>query len=952
MFIHLNVKTDHSVMEGVGRVEEYLQRCIDHGMKALGIANKGGLQGSIHFYKKAMEEGIKPIVGMEFSTPWGSFVAYAKSEAGYFWLCDLASLKNISIEDLFKLEEIILISKFKNNFIDHQNSNEIAHKLLEKFGEDFFIEINNNAKDDMEEIEKHAKFAHINKIPLMASGNVHYVEKSDTKLLKFINRIKNRGEGSLKSFSNEEDLSFRSCEEMEKLFNGYKEAIKNCELICDRCNLNLTRKELIFPHIENGEEELTKLVKDKVKGKYGKGEVVNERVEKELSIICKKGFASYFLVVSDIVKHAKERGIAVGPGRGSAAASIVAYLLGITNVDPMKYDLIFERFLNSKRIKAPDIDIDIANDRIEEVIDYVRTKYGALNISTFNRMTIKSLLKEAENLFEIDFQIFGDEKNITNDIINKRKKELSSKNPEIVEILESIQRLAGNVRSISTHAAGLIFKDGELKVPTFNGLVAQYDMFELEYLGFHKVDLLSLKQLSFLTKVIEKIESKKIELENIPLDDEKSYSLLAGGNTKHIFQMESKMATTILKAIRPEKIEDLALCLALNRPGPLKIYGQDSWAKDRDEILIYQEQIMMLASEYGGFDLEDSEILVRAISKKDEKLMEEFKIGFLKKAKDLGRDEKETREIYSKIEAFASYSFNKAHAISYAVISYHCAYLKANYPLQYLATLLDDDLSKLESLKGRFKIYPPDINFSAYGSRVFSNFILLGLGALKNISKNAIKEILEERDKGGFFNDFNDFTERINLNKELLKSMVHSGTFGSLEANKIAILNEVDEGDSLLLFRRPKAPLTISEEREKEKLSLRTFLTSYPLGNSGIVREIGETYMKVAMEKNILTLSKIEEVKVGDVVDIKRGEIIKSSFENSISSKAILVAHAKGEVDNKDLIKEILINHSGGSRFAIFDGTTKISKKYHIKITKKLIDALSPYFKHLEIVIK
>ena len=955
MFVHLNVKSDHSILQGVAKSKDYLKAAKKLGYKSLGIANYETLAGSIQFYKEALSIGIKPILGVEVAFSFGSFLFYAKGKEGLFSLSKLISQNRRELNDILSLDNVVVISSFTKSVIDNAEAKDITATLQNKFGNDFYIEINNNSPNDIIKINKCEEFAKEHSINLVATGNVHYIEKEDKYIQNFIRSL---GGADQHQFKEDEDLYLKSVEEIKNSFLEYNEAVAASISISEKCNLDLENRGFIFPQFKDENIKLKNLANISLQNRYKENSLANERTEKELEVVCGRGFASYFLLVKDMVDYAKSKNIAIGLGRGSAAGSILAYLLGITEVDPLKYDLMFERFLNIKRSKFPDIDIDIEHERVGEVVYYLKDKYGAVKISTFNRITFKSIVKEVEKFFEVDLS------NIKSKLQFTSLKEILSsseincrlqKDQSFKRAITALVKLEGNVRSKSIHPAGLIFTDVKFHLPIVDGEVVQYDMDELDYLGFQKIDILSLKHLTIISESLKKISmsrGKKLELSEISLKDKKTYDALHKGKTKYVFQMESTNATNILKKLKPNSIEDLAFALAFNRPGPLKAYGQMDYANIKDEILIYQEQIMKLLSDYVNFDFEDGELFVRAISKKSKSLMDEMKLKFMDRAEELGKDLREAEDIYSKISLFASYSFNKSHAISYALMSYYSSFLKFNYTTEFLASIVDYDSSQIGSLQPYINFIPPDINLSHYNSRIFGNKILLGLRSLKNISEEKIKEIINNRKKNGLYLNIGDLKKRVNILPVSLEFFIYGGIFNSVYGKRDQqYINFMEENSYNPFKKEPIKFLTLNEERAREEKALGFIASSYPSKTSeGVIRLIDNGSMVLAMKDKIVEMQAMEGVQNGDIIEVSRIKYQGSYYPAEVEPSNLILYGV--EVDESTIrleLEKTLKENKGESKFILLDKEKRQIVCHKVNISLNLLHKLKKHHLKLEI---
>jgi DNA polymerase-3 subunit alpha len=737
---------------------------------------------------------------------------------------------------------------------DVEKAEAAALRYREIFGPDqFYLELMRNGVEGQEEVNRALmEMSRRHKIPLVATNDVHYLEQNDAlvhEVMLCINTGQTlKDEKRMKMESDE--FYFRSAEEMWTLFADVPEALENTVRIASMCDLAFTFNEYHLPefHLDTGEtpfEYLKKLCDEGARQRFDEvtGEI-EERLENELDVIRSMGFPSYFLITWDFIRFAKENDIPVGPGRGSAAGSLVAYCLGITDVNPLKYDLIFERFLNSSRISMPDIDIDFCRDGREKVIQYVQEKYGASNVCqivTFGTMAARAAIRDAGRVLDIDLP--------TVDRIAKKipmipktrirealdsdmeLKEIYESEPRITELFDISMKIEGLNRHASTHAAGVVITDKPLTeyVPLCrvqNEINTQYQMEALEKIGLLKMDFLGLKNLTIMDKAVRLIRRSRgedLDLAKIDLGDAKAFRLLQSGKTLGIFQLESEGMSNLLVRLKPDTFEDIIALLALYRPGPLKSGMVDSYVKrkhgheevdylddclkevlkDTYGVIVYQEQVMRIANILAGFSLNDADSLRKAMGKKKTEVMAKFRDMFIDGAERLGHDRAKAADIYDKIEFFAGYGFNKSHSTAYGVITYQTAYLKANYPLEFMAALMSCDAGNSDKIaeyrdeckRMGIEVLGPDFNESDHDFTIGDGTIRFGLSAIKGVGDKAIETIIESRRRKGGFATLQEMLIEVDLkavNKIVLEALVKSGAFDSLGHNRSTLMRAVE----------------------------------------------------------------------------------------------------------------------------------------------------------------
>jgi len=870
-FCHLHVHTEYSLLDGACRIQELCSLTKKMGMDSLAITDHGAMYGVVKFYKECQTHGIRPIIGCEVYLAKGSrfrksknkgskddsyhLVLLAETNEGYRNLMKIVSVgflegfyyrPRVDFQTLSQYSKGLVAltgcTEGEIPFLLRQKRFKDAQKSLGQYVDIFgkhnvFVEIQRNGIPGQEDINAGlVKLARENRVPLIATNDCHYLTKEDAKyhdILLAIQTGTNVSDTERLRFPTDQ-FYLRTPREMEELFRDLPSAVSNTESVAERCQVKLDFSSVHLPEIplpkgENPSSYLRKKaflgLRRRLGGRRDKDR--EQRLEYELNMIEKMGYSSYFLIVADFVSYAKEKKIAVGPGRGSAAGSLVAYCLGITDIDPVEHDLVFERFLNPERVSMPDIDIDFQDDRRDEVIEYVRRKYGedrVAQIITFGTMAARAAVRDVGRALALPYREVDRiakmiplqpgmtlEKAI--EVVPELKQALGR--PRTRELLNTALKLEGVPRHSSIHAAGVVIGKGPLweYVPlakTQDGVVVtQYPMEDLEELGLLKMDFLGLRTLTVIQRTTDLVNGNKkvqkpLKIERIPLDDDKTYQMLSRGESLGVFQLESSWVRDFLKELRPKEFKDLVASVALCRPGPMQHipefirarFGTPHYLhpvlepvlKETYGVLVYQEQILKIASEVAGFSLGEADILRRAVGKKKRDLLVKMEQKFLKGARENGIPAKVAREIYELILKFANYGFNKNHAAPYALLAYRTAYLKAHYPAQFMAALL----SSLKGAQEKVGIYlqeakrlgigilGPSINYSKVEFCVENGSIRYGLGGIKNVGNNLAEAILRERCNRGRFKSLEDFVFRLgghHLTKKALESLIRSGAF-------------------------------------------------------------------------------------------------------------------------------------------------------------------------------
>jgi len=873
-YIPLRTTSQYSLLEGAMQIESIVNKAINHKIPAIGLTDRNNLFGALEFSEKLIEKGIQPIIGCNLSfynqKMDGSIVCLAKNEEGYKNLIRLSSELFLSNDDeklkLSKLsdfnEGLILLSGgyggLINNYLKFglkKDALELTHKLKKIFQDRLYIEIQRMGKDDFE-IDLLDISNDLN-LPIVASNTIFFESKDRFTSHDALIAIK---ESTTVNNSNRETLTnefyFKSPEEMINLFEDMPDAINNSLEIAHRTAFKVSKSDPRLPRFSGldsqGEtDELVHQAKEGLKVKIQENNISNEeiywdRLKTELDIIISMNFPGYFLIVADFIKWSKSKNIPVGPGRGSGAGSLVAWALTITDLDPIKFNLIFERFLNPERISLPDFDIDFCQDRREEVIEYVQDKYGkdsVAQIITFGSLQSRAVLRDVGRVLGLPYgQVDRICKLVPNNPANPttlseaidgdiRIREERDNDDDIASMLKIGLELEGLYRNASTHAAGLVIGDEPLQniVPLYRDPrsempVTQFNMKWVEAAGLVKFDFLGLKTLTVIDKAINLIKQKKdidIDISKIPLDDKATYELLGTGNTIGIFQLESSGMQDVLRNMQPDCFEDIIALVALYRPGPMDNipkyiackkgddkpdYMDDSLEKILKEtygVIIYQEQVMQTAQILSNYSLGEADILRRAMGKKIKSEMDAQKERFISGAIKNGINEKKADYIFEQVAVFAGYGFNKSHAAAYALIAYQTAYLKTHFPEFFITasmSLEKDNTDKLsvfvnDAKKMGIKILPPDINKSKMDFDVEENDIRYGLGAIKNTSQKDMIQINDEVHQNGNFKDLYDFAQRLDasvLSKKNLEFLAYSGAFDAIENNRNKVYQSIN----------------------------------------------------------------------------------------------------------------------------------------------------------------
>lgn len=931
-FVHLHVHSEYSLLDGAARLEELVAKAAASGMKALALTDHGVMYGAVPFYKLCKQNGIKPIIGCEVYFTAGSrkergsrkdqpihhLILLAKNETGYRNLMRLTSIGHlegfhykprIDAEVLERHHEgLICLSACLGGEVPHhllhgrtEEAKRAALRYKAIFGNDFYLELQDHGMPEQKRVNPQLiELAKETGISLVATNDVHYLNREDAKVQDVLICI-----GTGKTVEDEERLKmptdqlyFKNGGEMASVFRYIPEALENTAVIADQCSLEIEFGRHILPEyrpIPDGMtagEYLASLCEQGLQDRYshlemwqdsGAKQQLQERLRYELEVIGNMGFSDYFLIVWDFISYAHRKGIATGPGRGSSAGSLVAYVLRITDVDPMKYHLLFERFLNPERITMPDIDIDFSDERRDEVISYVVDKYGESHVAqiiTFGTMAARAAVRDVGRAMNVPYgevdrvaKLIPGHLGITIERAMKESpglKEMYETSPRIKGLLDMAMKVEGMPRHASTHAAGVVISRDALTdaVPLQAGseqtALTQYSMENLEAIGLLKMDFLGLRTLSIIERCMNWIAGEQDhapDFRNIPDNDRVTYEMLGRGETTGVFQLESAGMRRVLRDLKPSEFEDIISVLALYRPGPMEFipkyiagkHGQIAVEyphpdltpilQDTYGIIVYQEQIMQIASRMAGFSLGEADLLRRAVSKKKREVLDEQRGHFVSGSLSQGYSEDEANVVYDMIVRFADYGFPRAHAAAYGVLAFQTAYLKAHYPVHFMASMLTAVMGShrkvaeyiVECRRMGITVLPPDVNesgilFTPRGqvSNVQETstlhettsgvqdsplgFIRFGLAAIKNVGTQAMESILRER-KERPFESLLDFCRRVDLrtcNKRVIESLIQGGAFDSLPGHRAQLLAMLDETvDAALKWRKEREDLQI-----------------------------------------------------------------------------------------------------------------------------------------------
>jgi len=895
-FVHLHNHTDYSLLDGACEIGRLMGIVAELGMPAIAMTDHGNLFGAVEFYTKAKDNGIKPIIGCEAYVAQGShttraegekynhLVLLAENQEGYRNLVKLVSKSHLEgfyykprIDKELLAENakglIGLSACLKGDIAEtllqktYEDAKRLAYQYLDILGQgNFYLEIQDHGSDDDRKVDPLiVRLSRETGIPLVATNDSHYLRREDARAheAQLCIRTGKTLEDVHRMQLNAPEYYLKSREEMLRMFGEIEDALDCTWRIAERCNVKLEKVKEPFPKFDVPEGHNTDTYfefiarqgfekrKVRLQALYASGRLKHdmveyeERLDREIKMIQRMKFSGYFLIVWDFIHFSKSHGIPVGPGRGSAAGSLVSYAMGITDIDPIQYGLLFERFLNPERISMPDIDVDFCTNRRGEVIQYVTEKYGreqVAQIITFGTMGAKAAIKDVGRVLGMNFgevdritKLVPNQLNITLDEAIKKEPGLAEagrKDPRVAELLEIAQRLEGMARNAGMHAAGVVISPVPLRdlVPLYRTnqeeIVTQYDMSGLEKLGLLKMDFLGLKTLTLIRNALDLIEKHrgvKLVLEDLPLDDQKTYELFSRGLTSGVFQFESSGMKDLLRRAAPNRIEDLTALNALYRPGPIGGGMTDDFIERKHGrrpvtydlpglkeilgetygVILYQEQVMQIANRIAGYSLGEADLLRRAMGKKKAEVMAAEREHFLEGAKGRGFPVKKAEKLFDLMAEFAGYGFNKSHSAAYAYLAYVTAYLKAHYPLDFMAALLTSETGNTTNIvkyinecrEMGIKVLPPDVNSSDWSFTPDGDGIRFGLGAVKNVGQSAVEGIIAARKEAGKFNTIYQLCETVDLsllNRRVLESLVRAGAMDSLEGTRAQLFAAVE----------------------------------------------------------------------------------------------------------------------------------------------------------------
>jgi DNA polymerase III subunit alpha len=1013
-FTPLHLHTEYSLLDGAMTLPRLIERAKLLDFKSLAITDHGNVFGAVKFFGLCKKAGIKPVLGMEaylaedarvknHENRYYHLVLLVQDKEGYKNLCKLISY---SYTDGFYFKPRIdyaMLEKHSKGLIATSaclgghipkllfegNTEKVDEKIAwfnHYFKDRFFFEVQPADFEDQKRLNSLLyPLSEKYNIPLVATSDSHYLTKDDREAHEVMLTIQTQD-----TFDNPKRYTFGECrvhvrgmEEMLVAFPDHPQAVYQSGEIAAMCDFSFATGKLYFPQspipvAETPESYFKALcykglqrLLDREIIAEAKKEIYEKRLEEEIQLITNMGFIGYFLVVADFIQWAHKSGIPVGPGRGSAAGSVVSWVLQITNIDPLKYNLLFERFLNPERVSMPDIDIDFCIEGRERVIQYVRDRYGhdkVCHIITFGTMLAKGVIKDVSRVLGLPFEdsnaitaLVPDQLKITLDeaiSAEPKLQKLIEENQTVKHIFEIAKRLEGVTRHASKHAAGIVISPDPIDevLPIYvpaksNELVSQYSMTDLETLGFLKIDLLGLKNLTLIDRVLQLIKknhSTVIDIEKIPLEDEPSFALIAAGNTSGVFQLESSGLKEVLKKLKPSKFEEIIAVNALYRPGPLGSGMVDDFIEckhGRQEItyifpelapileetygvIVYQEQVLKIASAIAGYSLGESDILRKAMGKKKPEEMEKQSKIFISRAEERGFDAQKAHELFDLMAYFAGYGFNKAHSAAYALIAYQTAYLKAHYPAEFMAELISLESANpeqmcfyiAESKAMGLEVLPPDINRSEVRFSVVEGKILFGIQGIKSVGSSALETIMEARKKNGPFTDLLDFCKRVDLravNKRVLEHLIFAGAFSQFPGNRA---QQCDELSSIIeqALAHKKAVLTgqmtlfagFSQDTENKKTAyvfkpreewsnaellareyevLGLYMSAHPLsGYQEQLKLLSVSPMSELKDKNIVIVAGVIKDKK-EVITKKGDRMAFVTLEDGVSSASIII---------------------------------------------------------------
>ena len=991
-FIHLHVHSEYSLLDSTLKIDDLLKKARAFQMPAVALTDHGSILGAVNFYKKALQSEIKPIIGSElylapnsrFDKPnrredelnYFHLLVLVKNDQGYRNLCELITAS--FLEGFYRKPRIDkeLLEKYKDGLLVMSSciQGEIPCQLLrghedkaraaarwyrEVFKDNFYIEIQNHGlAEQVQVLPQLVSLAKDLDIPLAASNDVHYLTQEDAdarEILICLQTTNVISDADRPMKKETEQLYFKSSEEMAALFSSIPGCLENTLDIASRCNFEFKLKKYFLPAFKTpgklsvddffekicleGFERIQHQYLTKAKHLKHTPEVYEKRLLYEIEKIREMGFPGYFLIVWDIVRFAKESGIPVGPGRGSVVGSLVAFVMGITTIDPLEYDLIFERFLNPERVSLPDIDIDFDAERRDEVIEYIRAKYGVDNVAqivTFGRMKAKMAIRDIGRVMEVKLadvnrlaKIIPEGPKVElRDVLDKSpelQREIK-RSPEFAKLIQYALKLENNIRHTSMHAAGVVIAPKKLTeymplYKTKDDITTHFEKDEVENIGLLKMDILGLKTLTIIKNILREVrenEGTAIDLENLNLLDNKTFKLFQKGDTDGIFQFESSGMRDYLKKSKPTRIEDLIVLNALYRPGPLQsgmadVYVNRKLGKEKVSyifpeledilndtcgIIVFQEQVMQISVRIAGFSMSEADEMRKIMGKKEVSKMPAQEKRFLERAAKKGYDKKKVEELFGQMKTFAEYGFNKSHSTAYAYLAYQTAYLKAHYPVYFMSAHLSSEADKTstsskiiqyisESKKMGLDILPPDLNKSRENFHAESaGAIRFGLIGLKNVGSAALGIILKARDQGGEFKSFNDFVTRVDLskvNKNVLESLIKAGAcdcFGLKRRTLFESIGDVIKRSAAYSKNRGRNQKALFGDEIADEYIPKEFLKLEEWPENEMIkgeREIAGIYVtQNPLEKFSSEISKVSNTTVLAIQNYEfKGEIIK-----------------------------------------------------------------------------
>jgi DNA polymerase III subunit alpha len=895
-FVHLHVHTQYSLLDGAIRLDPLIQRALGFGMEAVAITDHGTMFGTIDFYEKALKAGLRPVIGCECyvaprrltdKTPMDSkglnhLVLLAENQEGYRNLCKLASVAQlegfyykprIDREILREYSRgLIALSACLHGEIPRRildsplvKADEAARAYQEIFGEDhFFLEVQNNGIDVQDRVnEALLDMSRRLSIPMVASNDCHYLEKEDARaheVLLCVQTGRTMNDPNRFRFKTDQ-LYFKSPAEMHAAFDHYPGALENTLAIARRCHVEFDFKTYHFPQFDaDSEKSADALFEEEVRTGFERildlarkknpdldEAVYRERLDYEIGVIIDMGFPGYFLIVSDFIRYAKENGVPVGPGRGSAAGSIVAYSMGITDLDPIANGLIFERFLNPSRISMPDIDVDFCINGREKVFKYVVDRYGGgdyvAQIITYGTLKTRAVIRDVGRALDVPLAEVDAIAKMVPDVLNISLADALDQEPKLARLVEEsatvaeliriCRTLEGLPRHASTHAAGVVIGDKPLVkyLPLFKGkkgeVVTQFDMKRVEQIGLVKFDFLGLRNLTVIDHALKLIQSQNKtvpDLSDLDFSDAATYRLLAAGDTTGVFQLESSGMKDLLVRLKPASFEDVTALVALYRPGPMGSGMVDDFVerkhgrkkveylvpelepilKETYGVILYQEQVMKIGGALASYTMAEADGLRKAMGKKILEVMAKHRVRFMTGAAENGVPEDKAKTIFDLMEKFGGYGFNKSHSAAYALIAFQTAYLKAHFPVEFMAALLSSEMNSIDGVvkfiaecrSHSIEVLPPDVNAGSSAFTVDGDRIRFGLVAVKNVGEGAIEAIVEAREEGGAFSSIFDFCARVDLrkvNKRVVESLIKCGALDTFEEPRARLMAALED---------------------------------------------------------------------------------------------------------------------------------------------------------------